>query len=316
MPAEVEHFSVSPDWKWYILFYFFLAGLAGGAYAIAALMRLVGDDRDRVAARAGFVITFLALVVCPVLLILDLGSPSRFWHMLINTTPDQSSLNFRVGSPMSIGVWGVTVFAAFSLVSFAETLVLEGVRLPLGGALVRIMSGVVGRAVMIVGALLGLFVASYTGVLIAVSNQPVWSDTWTLGGLFLASGMSAAAVLISVVSRLRSGQEPTEGRLTEAEGYFAAIEVLFVVLFWVTLANAGRLGTVLANGWVLLWIFVLVSLLPALIGLTSRTVVVRAGSGGMARAVRTLRAATPAAAAVVLLGVLALRVVVLFSPQS
>ena len=46
------------------------------------------------------------------------------------------------------------------------------------------------------GALLGLFVAGYTGVLLAVSNQPVWSDTWALGGLFLASGLTGSAALI------------------------------------------------------------------------------------------------------------------------
>ena len=39
-----EHFAVSPDWRWYILLYFFLAGIAGGAYVIGALLRFTGRD--------------------------------------------------------------------------------------------------------------------------------------------------------------------------------------------------------------------------------------------------------------------------------
>ena len=60
---------------------------------------------------------------------------------------------------------------------------------------------------MIVGSVFGLFIAGYTGVLLAVSNQPVWSDTWTLGGLFLASGLSSAAAVLMLLSRYRRGAE-------------------------------------------------------------------------------------------------------------
>ena len=37
----------APQWTWYIVFYFFLGGLAGGAYVIATLLRLMGDPRRR-----------------------------------------------------------------------------------------------------------------------------------------------------------------------------------------------------------------------------------------------------------------------------
>jgi formate-dependent nitrite reductase membrane component NrfD len=301
--VATEHFAVSPDWKWYILFYFFLGGVAGGSYVVATLMRLVGDERGRVAARTGFIVAFLAVLICPVLLILDLGTPSRFWHMLINTTPGHEGLILKSASPMSLGAWGLLLFAIFALVSFVEALASGGARLPGGSALVRMMSGPLGTGFMVVGSVLGLFVASYTGVLLAVSNQPVWSDSWTLGGLFLASGMSAAVVVLSAASRFRAGSEPVEGRLAEADGYFAAIEVLFIVVFWVTLASAHRLGTVFDDGWVVLWIVVLVSLLPALAGLVTR-------------AARALRTSWPPVAALMILGVLALRAVVIFSPQS
>ena len=44
------------------------------------------------------------------------------------------------------------------------------------------------------GAGFGFFLGSYTGVLLSVSNQPIWSDTHLLGALFLASAASACAI--------------------------------------------------------------------------------------------------------------------------
>jgi polysulfide reductase chain C len=137
-------------------------------------------------------------------------------------------------------------------------------------------------------------------VLLSVSNEAVWSDTWTLGGLFLASGMSAAAAVVAVAARRRVAAG-TERRLAEADGWFALVELLFVVLLFITLAAAGSASTVLAHGWVLLWVVVGLGLLPPLLGLARC---------GIARAM-------PAVAPVlVILGVLALRAVIVLSPQG
>jgi formate-dependent nitrite reductase membrane component NrfD len=286
-----EHFAVSPDWRWYILLYFFLAGIAGGAYVIGALLRLTGVDRT--AERVAFLVALPAIVVCPVLLTLDLGSPARFWHMLVNTTPGAGGLNLRLESPMSVGVWALSLFSVFALVSF-----LAALGRPAGAA--RLMAGRLGTVLTVVGAVLGLFVASYTGVLLSVSNEAVWSDTWTLGGLFLASGMSAAAAVVAVAARRRAAAG-TERRLAEADGWFALVELLFVVLLFITLAAAGSASTVLVHGWILLWVVVGVGLLPPLLGLARR---------GMTGAM------TAVAPVLVILGVLALRAVIVFSPQG
>jgi formate-dependent nitrite reductase membrane component NrfD len=288
-----EHFAVSPDWRWYILVYFFLAGIAGGAYVIGTLLRLAGGQRDRAAERVAFLVAFPAVAICPVLLTLDLGSPARFWHMLVNTTPGGGGLNFRPGSPMSVGVWALSLFAVFALVSFLAALGRPG-------GLARLMAGPLGTLITVAGAVLGLFVASYTGVLLSVSNEAVWSDTWTLGGLFLASGMSAAAVVVAVIARRRAAAS-TERRLAVADGWFALIELLFVVLFFITLGAAGTASTVLDHGWALLWVVVALGVLAPLLGLARRGL-----AGAMA-------AVTPV---LVILGVFALRAVIIFSPQG
>jgi formate-dependent nitrite reductase membrane component NrfD len=199
-----EHFVRAPQWTWYILFYFFFAGLSGGTYALATLLRTVGEPRDEAAARLGFYASFVALLFCPVLLTADLAvSWWKFWHMLIDVTPGDQGLNFKYGSPMSVGVWALVVFSVFAAVSALESFALDRRDRTVVGDSGRPMGGVLGRAFNIVGAILALLFASYTGVLLSVSNQPIWSDTWMLGGLFLASGLSGSAALIALMTRYR-----------------------------------------------------------------------------------------------------------------
>src|SRR5262245_25747112 len=169
-----QHFVTPPQWEWYIVWYFFLGGIAGGAYALGTLLRLVGDRRDEGAARAAFLISFPAMVICPILLTLDLGRPLRFWHMLIDARTLAPSLKYW--SPMSVGAWVLFIFGAFATVSFIEALALDGkLRHPLAQGIAGALSGGFGRLFMIVGAFFGVFLAGYTGILLSVSNQPIWS---------------------------------------------------------------------------------------------------------------------------------------------
>ena len=59
--ADAEHFVRGPDWTWYILFYFFLAGLSGGSYVIATLQRLTSRHNEG-AARVGSSSAFSSVV--------------------------------------------------------------------------------------------------------------------------------------------------------------------------------------------------------------------------------------------------------------
>src|SRR5690242_14518577 len=95
----------APIWRWEIIWYFFLGGLAAGCYVIASIATLFGSQEDRVVARTGYYLSLLALLPCPPLLIKDLGRPERFLNML---------RIFKVKSPMSMGVWGLLSFSLFS----------------------------------------------------------------------------------------------------------------------------------------------------------------------------------------------------------
>jgi polysulfide reductase chain C len=281
-----EHFVKPPNWEWWILGYFFLAGLAGGSYALGAMLRLFGRDRDAQAAHYAFLAAFPLIIVCPILLTIDLGQPTRFWHMLIDST--NFGLNFKYWSPMSLGVWGLGVFSIFAFISFVGELY-QPVRAILAGAL--------GRLVEALGLVLALFVAAYTGVLLSVSNQPVWSDGWPLGGLFLASGMSGAAALIVLWPRAR-GRDASANVLGVVDRYFVGLEVLFLLLFLVTVAIAGTLGKLLGPIELLLWLLVIAGLAVPLLGARARGI-------------------SPVLVSVlVLAGVLALRAAIIFGAQS
>jgi len=311
--ADAQHFVGDPEWTWYILFYFFFAGLAGGSYFLATLLRHWGTPADEPMARLGFYVAFPVLMICPILLTLDLSKPLRFWHMLVNTTPDGFGLNFKVWSPMSVGVWALVLASVFVLVSFLETLTRDGkLRHPLARRLAAPLEGGAGKVWNVAGAVLCLFVASYTGVLLSVSNQPIWSDTWALAGLFLASGLTGSAALLLLLARYRRGSEASRSVLEVGERLFAALELLLLAVFLLTLIADGTLDEALEMPWLLLWLVALVGMLPGLRGLAGGGL--RVTSGGTITAARA--EAWVFAPSLVLIGVLALRAAVIFSAQG
>src|SRR5207248_2311525 len=84
MPSDT-YVTAAPEWTWYVIIYFFLGGIAGGSYFIAALIDLFGEPEDHALARIGYFVAFPAVLLCAPLLILDLTRPARFWHMIIQS---------------------------------------------------------------------------------------------------------------------------------------------------------------------------------------------------------------------------------------
>jgi polysulfide reductase chain C len=310
--AEAQHFVGNPEWTWYILFYFFIAGLAGGAYFLATVLRHWGTPADEPMARIGMYVAFPATLIAPLLLTLDLTKPLRFWHMLWNTTPGDAGLNFKIWSPMSVGAWALIVVSIFTVVSFLDALARDG---KLRGPLARLapLVGVGGTMVWnVIGAVLWLFIASYTGVLLAVSNQPVWSDTWALGGLFLASGLAGGAALLLLLARYRPEAEESSPMLEISERLFTVLELVLVAVFVLTLIGDGTLDEVFGFPWILLWLVALAGMLPGLRGLAAGGL--RVTGGGAVTAARV--SAWALAPSLVLVGVLALRAAIIFSVQA
>jgi formate-dependent nitrite reductase membrane component NrfD len=233
--------------------------------------------------------------------------------MLVNTTPGQFGLNFNSATPMSVGVWALLVASVFAFVAFVDALARDGrIRHRLARRLTYLLDGTAGMLWNIAGAAIYLFIAGYTGVLIAVSNQPVWSDSWALGGLFLASGLTGGAALLLLLTRYRRGAESSRGVLEISERIFTVLELLLLVVVLVTLIDDGTLDKALGFPWLLLWLVALAGMLPGLRDLATRGL--RVSAGGTVAEERTWAWAVPPA--LVLAGVLALRAAVIFSAQS
>ena len=292
-----EHFAAPPNWEWWILAYFFFGGISGGSYAIGTLLRLVGTPADQRAARIAFIASFVALLPCPLFLIADLGQPLRFINMLLDASG--GGLSFKPWSPMSLGSWALLGFGLFSFVSFLGAVADGGWHA--ADPIARILRGTIGAVWNVIGTGLGFFVCGYTGVLLAVSNQPVWSDGWPLGGVFLASSLTGAAALLLLLARSRRDVDAgTAVRLELADRNFVVLEVVLIAVFLVTVAVAGTIGK-MSGVWLLLWLVVILGL---------------AAPFAFTRVDAARRWAPVTAPILALLSVLALRALVIFSAQT
>ena len=297
MPPSDTYFTAPPEWHWLVILYFFFGGIAGGSYFIAALIDLVGAPSERPLARLGYLVAFPAVALCGPLLILDLNRPERFWHMLIQS--ENGLPMFKSWSPMSLGSWIMLIFALFAFLSFLAALADAGtLRLPLVSAVAK---GTFGRIFVAVGAVLGLLFAGYTGVLLTVTNRPIWGDNNLLGLLFLVSGISTAAALLILLGR-RRGAASAESvhSLTRLDTWFMLAELLVLILVVVSL---GAVAQAWLNAWGLL-LLIGVVLLGILVPLVLHW-------GHLLG-----RMSIPAASALVLVGGFILRAVVVLSSEA
>lgn len=253
-------FTKPPRWEWLIVWYFFLGGIAGGSYFLAALLDLWGDERDRSTARLGYYLAFIGVVLSGLLLTIDLNRPERFWHMLIMS--ERGWPVFKYWSPMSIGSWALLLFGGFASISAFAALAEEGtLRWSWPRAMRR---GVAGKTLAILGGLCGFFVASYTGVLLTVTNRPMWTDTNLLGLLFLLSAASTAAACLLLLSHWWTTFAPTLQWLSWFDNHVLWLELLVLMSFmlWFGTVTDWRLNM---GGLMLLLGVVLVGILTPLV---------------------------------------------------
>src|SRR5262245_23131279 len=109
-------FTAAPDWRWLIILYFFLGGLAGGCYFLAVLVDLFAPPGVRPLARRGFGVAFPGVGLCGVLRTCDVARPGRFWRMLVRRGSRPRMLQGY--SPMSVGAWRLLVSGGFWWLSF------------------------------------------------------------------------------------------------------------------------------------------------------------------------------------------------------
>jgi formate-dependent nitrite reductase membrane component NrfD len=233
----------SAHWPLAIDVYFFLGGLAGGAFVVATIADLLDGVRYRNVVRVGYYIAFLAMLPGPLLLVLDLGLPTRSLHMLMVSKPAATigegavtlgPFHFKPYSPMNMGAWALLGFGLCAFLTALDTFMVDRGGRTLGG--LRKVAG-------LVGSVLAFFIAAYPGVLMGATARPLFIGGHWLGALFLAVGVSTGAAAIALILSLGGrGASDALSRLMRVVAFALVIEALALVLFVVSVWATGSTG--------------------------------------------------------------------------
>jgi hypothetical protein len=203
-----------PGWHGIIAWDALLNGLATGLFLAAAVSELAAPAVFMRVARVAYPVALVLLLVDLGLLVLDLGDPLRFHHML---------RVFKPSSPMSLGTWCLTIFS-LPLTAAAGLSLLAALGWDFEWA--RITA-------VVVGLLPGFGSAAYKGVLLSTNAQPGWKDARWLGGYLTNSALLMGCAELLVLSALMGQTQAT-----------AILRTAFIVLLAL---NVIPLGLLFAN---------------------------------------------------------------------
>jgi len=203
-----------PGWHGIIAWDALLNGMAMGLFLAAAISELAAPAIFMHVAKIAYSVALVLLLVDLGLLVLDLGDPLRFHHML---------RVLKLGSPMSVGTWCLTIFS-LPLTAAAGLSVLSLLGWDFKWA--RIIA-------VVMGLLPGFGSAAYKGVLLSTNAQPGWKDARWLGGYLTNSALLMGCGELLVLSALmQQGQ---------------AISILRTAFIVMLMVNVVPLGLLLAN---------------------------------------------------------------------
>lgn len=198
-----------PQWTPLIPLYFFVGGASGSLGVIGSLADLLGAN-DELARKARHMAT-AGSAISSVLLIADLGRPSRFLNML---------RVFKPQSAMSVGSWVLSGFGA----SAAASTLADLLDTQVDGSAISTFLRTVGRTGCTV---LGMPFHNYTGVLIGASVIPVWNNRIrSLPREFGMSGLQSAVGLLELAGETDSNALNAIGLVAAAFETWEGIDLL------------------------------------------------------------------------------------------
>jgi formate-dependent nitrite reductase membrane component NrfD len=158
IPPIKEH-----TWTWEVPVYFWLGGIGSGSHLISTVAQLLGW-KDRAFFRASRYTVLVTMILSPILLIMDLGRPERFYNML---------RILKLRSPMSTGSWALTIFGVLSGLIATAQAARDGL-LGRDNVLVRFVKVLIpDRLLSVVALPVGLYVGLYSGILLAATSVPM-----------------------------------------------------------------------------------------------------------------------------------------------
>jgi len=211
---EYNAFHIAP-WGHELVVYFTLIGIVAFTYILASVPAVVeGGDAFAKVQKPGYILVFIALLVCAVLLITDLGQPQRFMNILIY---------HHWSSPL---VWGSVLLIGFGACS----------ALALFSTLVRPDQNLLRWAALL-GSILAVGFPLYTGLDLAGNQGRVlWHDPM-VPVLFVALSASSGAGVVAVLGMLvgDSANNRMYGVLRRVIFWASLATLAMFVLMWVRL---------------------------------------------------------------------------------
>ncbi len=212
-----------PVWEWAVPAYYFVGGLTGAALVLGAAAQTLDRKNSERFIRRCHWIGLVGAAVSSALLIYDLGRPSRFLNMV---------RVFRPTSPMNVGAW---ILSGLGGTSAAAILFRgrEGV------------FGAIGEASGYASGVLGLGLATYTGVLVSSTAVPLWQESRKM--LPILFGSSAMASVGSVFEMFVENAQ--ERRIAKAFGTVGQLaEIAAAVIMEQQASVVPRVGRPLRRG--------------------------------------------------------------------
>jgi Ni/Fe-hydrogenase subunit HybB-like protein len=222
-PYAAAPVTKAPAWHGLVACDLLFNNLSTGLFLTAALGELVAPEVFTPLAKAAYALALVLLIVDLLCLVLDLGDPLRFHHML---------RVFKPTSPMSLGTWCLTIYAFPLTVAAALSL------LPATGAdATGLALEWVRTAAVILGLIPALGSAVYKGVLLSTNSQPGWRDARWLGGYLTNSALLLGCAELLALSVLL-GQARATAVLRPALGLLLVLNALVLSLLLVDLRAA------------------------------------------------------------------------------
>ncbi len=211
---------------WPIAVYFFLTGSLAGLFITSVIATLMKKEEWQPIAKIGAVGAVVLLLSAPILLIVDLNQPFRFWHLFVYLNPS---------SPLS---WGSFFLALDAVVCIVYTYFV----LQENKKMARLW-GLGGLPVAIAGH-------GYTGFFLALSKARAFWNTALNPALFMVSAMVSGLAMLIVLSNLwlrRYAPQMSEDQVAKHKSVVGTLLRLFIIFIVADLFLIGSDLTVLAS---------------------------------------------------------------------
>jgi len=211
---------------WPIAVYFFLTGSLAGLYITSVIATLMKKEEWQPIAKIGAMGAVVLLLAAPVLLIIDLNQPLRFWHLFVFMNPT---------SPLS---WG-----SFFLLGDAVVCLVYAYFVLQGNLKMARVWGLGGLPIAIAGH-------GYTGFFLALSKARAFWNTALNPALFMISAMVSGLAVLIVLSNLwlrRSSPEMSQEQVVKYKSVIGTLLRLFIIFIVADLFLIGSDLTVLAS---------------------------------------------------------------------